>query len=265
MIITNRGIAGDEEFGFISTISDGLVYEVIRILDGKALFSEDHYARLKNTLNSTGSEIDMTLDDFKRYMFELAKLNQKEVGNIRFLFDTSNKDGVWSFSFIPHSYPDQKDYRNGVSVELLTGQRENPNAKVIQQNLRDKANQLISDRNIYEVLLVDRDGLITEGSRSNVFFVKDRTFFTAPESIILVGITRQKVLECIKKLGYTIVEKAVLENEIERCDSVFLTGTSPKVLPVNRIGELKFDVKNETVLWLMANYDQMIQEYISRF
>ena len=58
--------------------------------------------------------------------------------------------------------------------------------------IRERPVRLISDNKLYEVLLVDRNGRITEGSRSNVFFVKGNKFYTGPSAMVLVGITRKK-------------------------------------------------------------------------
>jgi len=115
---------------------------------------------------------------------------------------------------------------------------------VIQATIREGANKMIADQKLYEVLLVNRDNLITEGSRSNVFFVKDNVFYTAPASSVLVGVTRKKVIECLYKLEYMLVEEAVISSEIGNYDAVFLTGTSPGILPVQSIGNQIIDTSH---------------------
>lgn len=264
IVITKHGIKDDSELIADSSGSDESVYEVIRIIDGFALFIEDHFARLKNSLKIKGVEFEMQYEDFQHYIAELVKLNQKNQGNIKFVYNMDGATSDWYFSFIPHSYPDQKDYKNGVSVELLFGERANPNAKVMQQNLWDKANQMISDLNVYEVLLVDRDGLITEGSRSNVFFVKNNVFYTAPASLVLIGITRQKVNDCLAELGFPLVEFAVSAAGVGSYDAAFLTGTSPKVLPIRTIGKYGFDPDVQVVNRLIEEYDHRIEQYIQK-
>ena len=55
-----------------------------------------------------------------------------------------------------------------------------------------------------------RNGLITEGSHSNIFFVIDGTLFTHPESNnILSGITRKNILRIAQESGIKIREEAV--------------------------------------------------------
>jgi len=123
---------------------------------------------------------------------------------------------------------------------------------------------MIEELKLYEVLLVDRDGNITEGSRSNVFFVKAEVFYTAPESKVLVGITRQKVIECLRQLNFKLVEKSVSAVEISQFDAAFLTGTSPKVLPVNSIGKQVFNTQTVVLQKLMKSYDESIATYIEK-
>lgn len=244
--------------------SDKNVYEVIRVMGGVALFLEDHFDRLQKSLVIQRINFEMDFRTFKQKISGLISLNLVTEGNIKVVYAVSETESRWAFSFIPHSYPDSEDYRNGVLTDLLEAERENPNAKVIQHSVRDCANQQIADQRIYEVLLVDRTGLITEGSRSNVFFVKGNVFYTAPASQVLVGITRQKVLECLSELGFQIHEEAVPASLISRFDAVFLTGTSPKILPVRSVGDQVYSVQHDCVQQVMDRYDRKIAAYIEQ-
>ncbi len=195
-------------------------------------------------------------------MIALSTRNQVMDGNIKFAYTVKDEIPAYFYGFIPHSYPSFEDFLKGVKTDLFWAERESPNAKIIQQNIREKANQMIKEKELYEVLLVNSDGLITEGSRSNVFFVKGNRFYTAPVYQVLVGVTRQKVLECLSELAFPIIEEAVFSLEISAYDAVFLTGTSPNVLPVNCIGTSTFQTNNFFVEKLMAKYNLMVETYI---
>jgi len=262
--ITEKGIITEAEFLHETLNLESSVYEVIRVKDGIALFLEDHYLRLKNSLNLSNTDFDFPYDEFKKKIGELISLNQKKEGNIKFVLSAENLELNWAFAFIPHSYPTQEDYASGVSVGLLSAERINPSAKIIQSNLRAKANQIITENRYYEVILVDKDGMITEGSRSNVFFVKDGVFYTAPASKILEGITRSKVLECLQKLNFKVVEESVYASQIKEFDAIFLTGTSPKVLPISRVENYIFETDSKLVRKLIDCYDLMILDYIEK-
>ena len=82
-----------------------------------------------------------------------------------------------------------------------------------------------------------RNGLITEGSHSNIFFVIDSTLFTHPESnYVLSGITRKNILRIAQDAGINIREEAVLENRIRFIQEAFITNTSAEVTPVTDLG-----------------------------
>jgi branched-chain amino acid aminotransferase len=261
-IITNNGIADTfsiHEVAFHEAIT---VYEVVRIIAGVPLFLEDHFERLQNSMKIHGWQLELEYQEFKDEIVRLIELDRQITGNVKFEFTRNKDENNWRLFFIPHSYPTIEDYKNGVNVDLLFAERANPNAKVIQKTVRERVNQLIADKQLYEVLLVDQKGRITEGSRSNVFFVKNGVFYTAPASMVLIGITRLKVMECLVKLNFRIAEEAISVDRIGQFDAVFLTGTSPKVLPVVRIGNLNYSASNPSVLALIDEYNGMINNYI---
>lgn len=241
---------------------DYSVYEVFRVVKRVPLFLEDHFARLLKSMQIQGITSPLTYPEFLQKTLELIKITGKPEGNIRFVILIGDKKTSWYFAFIPAVYPGADQIRDGVDTALFEAERVNPNAKVLQKNVRFTANRLIEELKVYEVLLVDHNGFITEGSRSNVFFVKGQTFFTSPAEKVLVGITRLKVFECLNALGYPVVEKAIHKSELNLFEAVFLTGTSPKVLPVKSIGNLSFSPHHAGVRALIRKYDEMIDSYL---
>jgi branched-chain amino acid aminotransferase len=264
VILTNSGFFPEASLPEKFVTSGPVVYEVIRVIDQIPLFLADHFERLVHSASFQQWKFDMDLEEFRKMTAQLIQLNQKTAGNIRFEYGFSGEAYFWSYRFIQHSYPSTEDYRNGVKTDLIFDERPNPNAKVVQAEIREKCNRMLVEQGLYEVLLVDRHGMITEGSRSNVFFVKDDVFYTAPDSMVLVGITRQKVISCLSDLGYRLVEEPVAVNRLGAFDAVFLTGTSPKVLPVSTIGNQKFATSNACVRVLIDRYDQLIDRYIQQ-
>jgi D-alanine transaminase len=78
-----------------------------------------------------------------------------------------------------------------------------------------------------------RNGLITEGSRSNIFFVKDNILYTHPESnYILSGVTRKNVVRIAGQEGIEVKEEAIKENELMKINEAFVVNTSSEISPV---------------------------------
>jgi len=97
------------------------------------------------------------------------------------------------------------------------------------------ANQYAMEQNCYETLFV-RDGVLTEASHCNVFFVRDGVVYTHPaDEFILDGITRQVVLELCGRLGFELRLEGIPESEIHKMDEAFLTGTSTQITPIREI------------------------------
>jgi D-alanine transaminase len=81
--------------------------------------------------------------------------------------------------------------------------------------------------------LMIRDGLVTEGSHTNVLAVIDGVIRTHPTNHhILPGVTRSVVLEIAGELGIPVVEEAFTEQDIARASELFLAGTTSDVMPV---------------------------------
>jgi D-alanine transaminase len=82
-----------------------------------------------------------------------------------------------------------------------------------------------------------RNGLITEGTHSNIFFVIDKTLYTHPESnFVLPGITRKNVLRLAREAGINIREEALNDNRLRFAQEAFITNTSAEATPVIDIG-----------------------------
>jgi D-alanine transaminase len=88
------------------------------------------------------------------------------------------------------------------------------------------------ERGMKECIFV-RDGVITEGSRSNIFIVANDTLFTHPESgYILSGITRKNIIRFAKESGIPVREEPFPEKDLDKIQEAFITNTSAEVTPV---------------------------------
>ncbi|WP_299578093.1 aminotransferase class IV [uncultured Sunxiuqinia sp.] len=239
-----------------------LIYEVLRVMDSVGLFLEEHYARLVHSAQLAGIPLAMTETDFAREIRNLVQANDLAVGNIKVLIQYGDGKQAAFFYFIPHVYPAAEAYLYGVKTDCMLAERVLPKAKTVQQSLRNTANQAIQEHQLFEVILVNVEKQVLEGSRTNLFFVKGDRFYTPRSEFVLSGITRQKVLECLGELNFSCVEQTIPMDTLADYDAAFLTGTSTKVLPIASIGEQKFDPMNQAVRALMKAYDEKMMTYI---
>lgn len=260
--ILNDQIESTDNFAYQYTDEAKIVYEVIRVKNSTPLFFEYHMERLINSIKILNFQLPRLLK-IKEQVINLLHKNPIAENNLRISLIYKNESTFDTLIyFIPSTYPTETQKREGVEVKLLKAMRDNPNAKVENTMLRETANEIIAKTKCYEVLLVNDQGFITEGSRSNVFFIKDNTFYTAPLSMVLGGITRLVVIDLIGKLGLRLSENPVSINEIGSFESAFLTGTSPGILPIAQIEGLKYDTNHPTTSLLSFNYNKALNEDI---
>ncbi|MCY6370441.1 aminotransferase class IV [Clostridium ganghwense] len=261
--ICNNEVESCEEFSNDFVNKGKSLYEVIRIIKGVPLFLEDHLQRLENSASITGLELWLNKSEIKSNIEELCRVNNVFEGNVKIVFnhrDENEKDFL--MYFIKHNYPTEDMYKNGVYTTLYHAERENPNAKVINTNLREATNKIIKEKGVFEAILVDDNGYITEGSRSTIFMIKGNKIFTSPLKAVLPGITRKYVVKVCNELGKEIEEKEIYYKDIKELDGLFVCGTSPKVLPISRVDENKYNPNNDIVQQIKKGYDKVIQEYV---
>ena len=239
------------------------IYEVVRVMEGVPLFLEDHLKRFYHSAWLLHLGIPLGAEKICYLLKKLIEVNQVKEGNIRFSWSW-RPAGKFRAYFISHYYPAVEDYRRGVVCGLLQAERHDPNAKVVQSNLRDVANRLMEEKGYYEVILVNGNGDITEGSRSNLFFVKNGYFVTAPASEVLPGITRKKMIDLLGTLGYPFMEQHISLADLSCMEAAFITGTSPKILPIRQVGELTIPVDHPSIRNLQNEYDRLIYNYIQK-
>jgi branched-chain amino acid aminotransferase len=241
------------------------VYEVIRIENGVAIFVDDHLERLFNSANLLKLKLSEDSMKIKSTIRKLIEINRTKLGKIKILihFDSVSKmQQNILFYFNPHHFPTAEELNNGVSTGFCDAMRDVPNAKMHNTETRRKANRVIAEKKLFEALLVDNEGYITEGSRSNVLFIRENTVFSAPEHDILQGIARKNVKRICIKNNIKFVEKRIHKDDLSRMEALFLTGTSLKILPVANLEFYTFSTSNTLLSRLMALYDKSIDDYI---
>ena len=93
------------------------------------------------------------------------------------------------------------------------------------------------DLGFAEVCFV-RNGLVTEGAHSNIFFVRDGTLYTHPvTNDILAGITRKNIIALANDNGISAVEEAVAADMIPYMNEGFISNTTGEIVPVTRISD----------------------------
>jgi D-alanine transaminase len=78
-----------------------------------------------------------------------------------------------------------------------------------------------------------RSNIVTEGSSSNVFVVKNGELWTHPATnLILNGITRRVILDICKEQQIQVIEKSFTVDELLEADEIFISSTTSEIMPI---------------------------------
>ena len=239
-------------------------YEVIRCSKGILLFLEDHLERLYSNLPDRDIKADSLKITVEEYLYRLVYFNENRIGNVKLVCGYCNNNWNFATYYIPHDYPADELFDRGIKLTTLRKERPDPNRKQIHVNekIKKEIDKKKSQTQAYEILLIDKQDFVTEGSKSNIFFIDKEKLFSPPDRSILPGVTRKYVLKIAKDQGIEIVNEAIRLSSIARFQSAFICGTSPKILPVHAIGSISFQTDNKIITSISNAYNIAIQQYI---
>ena len=248
------------EFYFNYSDNAKVLYEVVRVKDSTPIFLDLHLDRLWNSLSLMtlfGPQRSSVISSVKALLLK----NPVEENNIRIslVYDLTFLPNVLIY-FIPSSYPTDAQRENGVVINSLEAIRDNPKVKIENADLRAKTDAIIAETGCYEVLLVNPNGNISEGSRSNIAFIKNNTLFTPPLDTVLGGITRQVLISLAKENGIQVVEETIPIDTLSTFEGAIIMGTSPGILPIAKIDSIDFKVNHNIIKLLTESYNNEIQK-----
>ncbi len=237
------------------------VYENIRVVRGRGIFLEEHLQRLLHSADTIGLLHTLTIERMSEWIDALLRKIDADSCNLKLLLiggNTAQEASLWILPLAP-LFTDKKLFRDGVAVIGVHHERFLPSAKTLNMLPSYLFYRKAKEAKCYDALLVDRNECITEGTRTNILAMKGRTIISPPAKDILEGVMRSHVLAVAKKNGCNIVEAEIHMAEIATYDGFFLTSTSSKILPINKIDDTIILIP-EVLRELMKIFDEYLEE-----
>lgn len=246
-------------------LASPMIYEVIRLIGGKPLFYQAHMERLAVSAQLLHVDIEPLLAQIHEGVDTLIRENAIEADNIKLVIGNLDQPVPnWIVFGVKGFYPPSSWFEQGIKTTLIHVERHNPHAKVINTSLAERVDHLRQTTDCFEALLVDDKGRITEGSRSNVFFIKDGELLMPRTDLALKGITRDKLLRLTGDLGISCREADVYAEELTSYDGLFVTGTSIDLLPIAAVDGCSFKTAELPLMKkLLAGYRQLMQDSLN--
>jgi branched-chain amino acid aminotransferase len=240
------------------------IYEVLRIVKGRPVFFPDHLERLKTSVSLQKKTMLASVEELKRDIVSLIKSEKQKEINLKIVFNYYKSENYLVYH-IKSVYPTADQYKKGVRGTLFFAERKDPESKVINHKLRSEICNKLLIESAYEAILVKKDGSITEGSRSNIFFIKGDRLFTAPNEAVLNGTTRKQIIRICRENGIDLEFISVKADRISEFDCIFMTGTSPGLLPFYCIDNNFFKVDHPLINKIRDIYQAKLKESLDQF
>jgi branched-chain amino acid aminotransferase len=245
-------------------IDGNSVYEVIKLIEGVPLFFEDHMARMQRSAALLGAEIEKPTRQVRAEINELVEKNGCADINVKLVWYPEKEGSIFLTYFVRQDFPDDGAYRRGVHTILYDGERRNPQIKAVMTSYRERVRAVREAAGAYEALLVDDKGFISEGTRSNLFFLIDHQLCTPPSDAVLLGVTRQHVMALCRVLAIDVQEKMLPKDDLNRIEAAFITGTTIDILPIGSIGRLQLaSVGHPVIQTITRAFTEKVSAYIS--
>ncbi len=264
----------------ISVFDHGLLYgdgvfEGIRCYNGNIFKLSEHIDRLYDSAKAISMEIQLTRDELKDAVANTLKANNLKDSYIRLIVTR----GVGKLGLNPFLCAESQViiitdfiqlyskelYEKGLDAIIVPTIRNhsdalNPNVKSLNYLNNILAKIECINAGATEGIMLNKDGYVAEGTGDNIFIVKDNGIITPPTTAgILIGITRNVVIELANEAGTTVKEEQLTRDDLYSADECFLTGTAAEIIPVVNIDGRKIASgrPGKVTLSLLKKYQEL--------
>lgn len=216
------------------------VFETMRSDNNRIVYLEEHLKRIKEACRLIKIRFPYSLPKLKDTIKRTIKTNNFKDAYVRLTLWKAKK-GTGTLIIVkkyrPHSF---QKYKTGFKACISQfSQNENhllPHLKTTSFILYRLAYARAEESGFDEAIILNNRGYVSEGSRSNIFLVKDNTVFTPSlSSGCLAGITRKAIFDLAKIYNIKIYEGNFTLRDLHTAEEIFLTNSLMGVMPLTSL------------------------------
>ena len=212
------------------------VFETMRVYEGRIFALEDHWIRLKMGAQLLKMTLTYTPKEIEKRLYRIVELNRLTEAGIRLVVwqesQRRTRVSVVGRPLPPRKQQGPQGYRAVIS-EIRHKKTKYSHLKTIDYALLREAFLKAKRRGYDEAILLNHRDELVEGSRTNIFFIKNDVLYTSPvKSGCLNGVTRRYVIRCAHQLGIPCKMKTAPLEALLTADEAFLTNSIIEVMPL---------------------------------
>ena len=219
------------------------IFDFLKVDRDVPVFLADHLDRFFRSAAKMDLPMARSQAELSAIIHELISRNRMGLSGIRLTLTGGVSGDGYSISepnlIITQSPLQERSaelVEHGMKLITYPYLRQLPDVKTIDYIMAIRLQKLIREQGVNDVLYV-HEGLISECPRTNFFMVSADGELITPDTGILEGITRKKVLE-IGRRHFKVQERAVHLEELKAAREAFITSTTKGVVPVVAVDNL---------------------------
>ena len=228
------------------------LYETFRTINYQPILLKTHLKRLFNNANSIGLNIGYPIQDIIRMLKQVIHEFSEPDQRVYIIAIPDN--------FIIYTSPLNLDSAiyNGVDVITIEGVRQTPEIKTTNKHICQSALEKAHKSGCFEAFLVDSNRNIYEGSKSNIFWVKNEELF-AKSNNVLIGTTQTLIK---KHSPFPINDGTLNEQGLKTIDELFITNSGSGIVPVISVNNQP--INNYKIGNITAHLLTLYKEWINK-
>ena len=213
------------------------LFETMRSYKKHIVYFSRHLERIEKSCGLINIAFPYPLERLKEIIQEAIKINGFPDASVRLTLWRAKK-GTDTLVIVKkyRPYPTKK-YKKGFRA-CISRLKQNENSflahlKTSSYLFYQLAYLEAKNKELDEAIILNNRGYITEGSRTNIFLIKDRELFTpALECGCLDGITRQVVWDLAKKYRIPVSTGNFTLSDLYAADEAFFTNSLIGIMPL---------------------------------
>jgi branched-chain amino acid aminotransferase len=284
MLVYINGKIVPEKEAVVSVFDHGFlygdgIYETMVAYEGVIFKLDEHLRRLYRSASLIGLTIPLEVDRLESDLYKTLSANVLKNAYVRLTVsrgpgpiglnpDLCPKPTIAIMIQESKEYPELL-YEKGVHLIISETKRNLKEAIDTRIKSMNFLNNILAKieatkRDAYEAIMLNAQDQLTEGTISNIFFVKDNVLCTPSVACgLLDGITRGTVIDIAKREDIQLKEGEFFKEDIYTATEVFVTNTSLEVMPVSKVDETTYSIGKITKL-LHNAYQQEVKKYLAR-
>jgi branched-chain amino acid aminotransferase len=235
---------------------EGLLYgdgcfEGIKSFDGKVFKLKEHITRFMESAHFISIKLDYSHQELCEIVLNTVAINELHEGIVYIRLVATRgagdlginpkkcRDGATVFCIATkiQIYPEEK-YESGIHIVTVNTRRNSVQSLPARVKSLNYLNNVLAiiEANLAgadEGLMLDQTGYVSECTVDNVFFMKNGVLHTpAAHHSILLGVTRESILDLARREGIEVREGTYLTFDIYTADECWITGTGADLVPV---------------------------------